>query len=175
MEILVSFQLPTNPLAYTGNFFAGTEHTDTWVYKNSKHEFCVFASKHALWCKNWAFLRPVNTSLHGDFTLENPSLSMYLLSSQEHTVPLCLKILQFLFWIELSWFWIEGNGRFWDFLTFYVPLCSKKLSVQRVPTLCTFWDLEKTVLHEIRLSGTVLWSPTNVNSPTYMYISRKTW
>ena len=25
-----------------------TLHTDTWVYKNSKHEFCVFASKHAL-------------------------------------------------------------------------------------------------------------------------------
>ena len=23
-------------------------HTDTWVYKNSKHKFCVFASKHAL-------------------------------------------------------------------------------------------------------------------------------
>ena len=29
-----------------------TVHTDTWVYKNSKHEFCVFASKHALSCKN---------------------------------------------------------------------------------------------------------------------------
>ena len=23
-------------------------HTDTWVYKNSKHEFCVFGSNHAL-------------------------------------------------------------------------------------------------------------------------------
>jgi hypothetical protein len=23
-------------------------HTDTWVYKNSKHKFCVFASKHDL-------------------------------------------------------------------------------------------------------------------------------
>ena len=78
---------------------------------------------------NWAFLRPVNTSLHGDFTIENPSFSMYLLSTQEHTIPLCVKILQILFWLELSWFWIEGNGRFWDFLTFYVPLCSKKLSV----------------------------------------------
>ena len=30
----------------------GAVHTaDTWVYKNSKHEFCVFTSKHALWCK----------------------------------------------------------------------------------------------------------------------------
>ena len=28
--------------------------------------------------------------------------------------------------------------------------------LQRVPTLCAFWDMEKTVLHEIRVSGTVL-------------------
>ena len=28
--------------------------------------------------------------------------------------------------------------------------------VQRVPALCPFWDLEKTVLHEIRDSGTVV-------------------
>ena len=34
------------------------------------------------------------------------------------------------FQLELSWFWIGGNGRFLNFLTFYVPLCSKKLSVQ---------------------------------------------
>ena len=32
-----------------------------------------------------------------------------------------------------------------------------------------------TVLHEIRVSGTVLWSPTNANSPTYTYISQKPW
>ena len=44
-------------------------------------------------------------------------------------------------------------------------LCKK--NIQRVPTLRTFWDLEKTVLHEIRVSGTVMWSPTNANSPTY--------
>ena len=89
---------------------------------------------------NWAFLRPVNTSLHGDFTIENPSFSMYLLSTQEHTIPLCVKILQILFQLELSWFWIEGNGRFWDFLTFYVPLCSKKLSVHCVHLLTSkFW------------------------------------
>ena len=31
----------------------GTLHTDTWVYKNSKHEFCVFASKHALGVFMW--------------------------------------------------------------------------------------------------------------------------
>ena len=50
-----------------------------------------------------------------------------------------------------------------------------KLWLQRVPALRTFWDLEKTVLHEIRVSGTVLWSPTNANSPTYTYISKKPW
>ena len=37
--------------------------------------------------------------------------------------------------------------------------------LQRVPTLRAFWDLEKTVLHEIRVSGTVLWSSTNVKIP----------
>ena len=42
-----------------------------------------------------------------------------------------------------------------------------------VPALRVFWDLEKTVLHETRVSGTVLWSPTNANSPTYTYISQK--
>ena len=46
--------------------------------------------------------------------------------------------------------------------------------IQRVPALRVFWDLEKTVLHETRVSGTVLWSPTNANSPTYTYISQKT-
>ena len=48
-----------------------------------------------------------------------------------------------------------------------------KMGVQRVPALRVFWDLEKTVLHETRVSGTVLWSPTNANSPTYTYISKK--
>ena len=49
-----------------------------------------------------------------------------------------------------------------------------KKPLQRVPALRVFWDLEKTVLHETRVSGTVLCSPTNVNSPTYTYISQKT-
>ena len=26
--------------------------------------------------------------------------------------PICVKMLQILFQLELSWFWIEGNGRF---------------------------------------------------------------
>ena len=65
-----------------------------------------------------SFLRPFNTSLHGDFTTENPSFSMYLLSTQEHTIPLSINILQILFRLELSWFWIEGNGRFLRFFYF---------------------------------------------------------
>ena len=42
------------------------------------------------------------------------------------------------------------------------------------PQLTRMLDLEKTVLHEIGVGGTVLWSPTNANSPTYTYISQKT-
>ena len=53
-------------------------------------------------------------------------------------------------------------------------LLSRKFQLQRVPALRAFWDLEKTVLHETRVSETVLWSPTNANSPTYTYISPKT-
>ena len=34
------------------------------------------------------------------------------------------------------------------------------VNIQRIPALRVFWDLEKTVLHETRASGTVLWSPT---------------
>ena len=41
-----------------------------------------------------------------------------------------------------------------------------------LPALRAFWDLEKTVLHEIRVSGTVLRSPTNAKSPTCTYISQ---
>ena len=37
--------------------------------------------------------------------------------------------------------------------------------VQRVPALRVFWDLEKTVLHETRVSGTVLWSPRVSGGP----------
>ena len=49
-----------------------------------------------------------------------------------------------------------------------------EFAIEFVPALRVFWDLEKTVLHETRVSGTVLWSPTNANSPTYTYISQKT-
>ena len=124
-------------------------HTDTWVHKKSKHEFCVLASKHALWCKNrsslnknchwwwkstqielfWDLFYKFNTSLYGDFTIENQVFQCFYFSTLEHTIPLCVKSLQILFKLELSWFWIEGNGHFWDLLTFYVPLCSKKLNV----------------------------------------------
>ena len=37
--------------------------------------------------------------------------------------------------------------------------------MQRVPALCAFWDLEKTVLHEIHVSGTVGGPPTNAKIP----------
>ena len=47
--------------------------------------------------------------------------------------------------------------------------------IQKVPTLRAFWDLEKTTLHEIRVSGTVQWSPNNAKSPTCTYISQKLW
>ena len=53
-------------------------------------------------------------------------------------------------------------------------LIKNKEHLQRVPALRVFWDLEKTVLHESRVSGTILWYPTNANSPTYTYISQKT-
>ena len=96
---------------------------------------------------NWAFLRPVLHLPLWWLYYRKPSFSMYLLSTQEHTIPLCVKILQILFQLELSWFWIEGNGRFWDFLTFYVPLCSKKLSVQCMATLYfAYW---KTVGNQL--------------------------
>ena len=59
---------------------------------------------------------------------------------------------------------------------FLPPQIRKNMNflLQRVPALRVFWDLEKTVLHETHVSGTVLWSPTNANSPTYTYISQKT-
>ena len=40
-----------------------------------------------------------------------------------------------------------------------------KISIQRVPTLCAFWDLEKPVLHEIRVSGTELGPLLTQKSP----------
>ena len=39
------------------------------------------------------------------------------------------------------------------------------MPIQRVPALRVFWDLEKTMLHETRVSGTVLWSPNNAKIP----------
>ena len=40
-----------------------------------------------------------------------------------------------------------------------------KKEIQRVPTLQAFWGLEKTVLHEIHVSGTVVSPPTNAKIP----------
>ena len=47
------------------------------------------------------------------------------------------------------------------------------LELQRVPTLRGIWDLEKTVLHEIRVSGTVGGPLLTRKSPTCTYISQK--
>ena len=43
------------------------------------------------------------------------------------------------------------------------------------PALRAFWDLEKTVLHEIRVSGTVVGPLLVQKSPTCTYISQKLW
>ena len=74
-----------------------------WVYKNSKHEFCVFAYKHALWCKSRSSLNEnchwwwQSTQIELFWDLSS-SFSMYLLlSTQEHTIPLCVEILQICF------------------------------------------------------------------------------
>ena len=44
-----------------------------------------------------------------------------------------------------------------------------------LPALRAFWDLEKTVLHEIRVSGTVVSPLLTRKSPTCTYISQKPW
>ena len=59
-----------------------------------------------------------------------------------------------------------------SFISLMVMLWSQTTEGQ-VSALRAFWDLEKAMLDEIRVSGTVLWSPTNANSPTYTYISQK--
>ena len=93
---------------------------------------------------NWAFLRPVLQIWHLPLWClyyRKPSFSMCLWSTQEHTIPICVKILQILSKLELSWFWIEGNGRFWDFLLFMYH-CVVKSSVCSVPRYLQFvWKI----------------------------------
>ena len=103
-------------------------HTDTWVYKNSKHEFCVLASKHALWCKNgssltknchwywistqielfWDLFYKLNTSLYGDFTINNQVFQRMYLAYRSRPSPYVSK---FLFKLEYLGFWL-----FWIFM-----------------------------------------------------------
>ena len=52
-------------------------------------------------------------------------------------------------------------------------IASIKIHHTEGPRFTRILDLEKNVLHEIRASGTVLWSPTNAKSPTCTYISQK--
>ena len=49
---------------------------------------------------------------------------------------------------------------------------SSIVDIQRVPALRAFWDLEKTVLHEIRVSGTVLSPLLTQKFPTSMYVHK---
>ena len=62
-------------------------------------------------------------------------------------------------------------------LPFFTKFPNNKVSLkkllQRVHALRAFWDLEKTILHEICVSGTVLQSPTTMKISTYMYMSQK--
>ena len=48
----------------------------------------------------WDLFYRYNISLRGDFNKE--SFKMYLLSTQEHNIPLWVNILQVLFQLELS-------------------------------------------------------------------------
>ena len=91
---VVNFVTLQNRFLWENNQRDTTMHTDTWVYKNSKHKFCDFASKHALWCKNrsslyknchwwwkstnWAFLRPVWHLPLWWLYYRKPSFSMFL-------------------------------------------------------------------------------------------------
>ena len=45
--------------------------------------------------------------------------------------------------------------------------------IQRVPALRRFWDLKKTSLHEIYISGSVIDHLIKLKSPTCAYISQK--
>ena len=56
-----------------------------------------------------------------------------------------------------------------------VPQLKHFYDIQRVPALRAFWDLEKTVLHEICVSGTAGGPILTQKSPTCMYISQKPW
>ena len=51
------------------------------------------------------------------------------------------------------------------------PVPAKIYYLQRVPALRAFWDLEKTVLYEIRVSGTVVNPLLTRKSPICTYIS----
>ena len=65
---------------------------------------------------------------------------------------------------DQNWSFLRKKWRFWLNISKYRLKNSKCEKVkprsdilQRVPALRAFWDLEKTVLHEIRVSGTVFY------------------
>ena len=99
----------------------------------------------------------------------------FFLTTQEHTIQLCVQILQILFESELSWFWIAGNGHFCDFCTCYVPLCSKKLSVQ---CQCdgNFWSSTNHKIEEqLRIQSCLGFFPNSYRWPQIFYHTTIVW
>ena len=74
----------------------------------------------------WGLFYKFNTSFMVTLLLKTKFINVSIKYTGAHCPIMC----QILFQLELSWSWFQGNGCFRDFLNFYVPFCSKKLSVQ---------------------------------------------
>ena len=61
------------------------------------------------------------------------------------------------------------------YIPFYHSAIEKHSIVQRVSTLHGFWDLKKTALREICVSGTIGSPLLMLKSPACTYISQKSW
>ena len=68
----------------------------------------------------------------------------------------------------------EVWNKIWNLEALIAPQSGNE-AIQRVPALRAFWDMEKTMLHEIRVSGTVLMPLLMRKSPTCTYISQNPW
>ena len=60
------------------------------------------------------------------FYYRKPVSLVYPVSTQEHTIQICVTILQILIESELSWFWIAWIASFWYFCYFLCTLVWKK-------------------------------------------------
>ena len=78
---------------------------------------------------NWAFLKPV-----ANFAQQS----------------LCVKFLQILFQLELYWFWIEGNGRFWFLLFMYHCVVKSSVCTALLNLHITTESLD--IVHEVRIN-----------------------